>query len=243
MKNIASIVLAAGEGTRIQSKTKNKVMLEVRGKPMMEWSVSTLEDAGLTPIIVVVGFAKDGIRRHFKDRVVYALQKNQQGTAHAVETALLKLPEGIRNVLVINGDDSYNYSANLLTKLVKRHIESDADITMLTIILDNPKGLGRVIRNSKDKVKGVVEEKDATNKQRATSEINPQCWVFSVQFLKSYLAKVPKSSVTGEYYLTELIQLAVKDNKHIETVREKNLAWRGVNTKEELEKAQKLAQN
>ncbi len=110
----------------------------------------------------------------------------------------------------------------------------------MTIEQENPQGLGRIVRGMDDELVGIVEEKDATDDQKRITEINPGCFVFSVQFLKKYLTQVEKSPVTGEYYLTSLIDLALVNNEKVETVQGGKLVWRGVNTPEELEEAERL---
>ena len=110
----------------------------------------------------------------------------------------------------------------------------------MTIEQEDPTGLGRIVRGEDDTVQAIVEEKDATLEQKKIKEINPGCFVFSVAFLKEYLPLVDKSPVTGEYYLTSLIDLAMKHGKKVETVKGGRLAWRGVNTPEELVLAEQL---
>jgi bifunctional UDP-N-acetylglucosamine pyrophosphorylase/glucosamine-1-phosphate N-acetyltransferase len=110
---------------------------------------------------------------------------------------------------------------------------------LLTISVENPTGLGRVVRNE-EKVLGIVEEKDATEEMKKINEINPGCYVFQVSFLKKYLKRINKSPTTGEYYLTALIDIAVKNKQKINDVISGKILWRGVNTPEELKEAEKL---
>jgi bifunctional UDP-N-acetylglucosamine pyrophosphorylase/glucosamine-1-phosphate N-acetyltransferase len=122
------------------------------------------------------------------------------------------------------------------------HIVSDASLTFLTIDVTNPFGLGRIVRDDKGNVKAIVEEKDATESQRIIEEINPACYFFKVSFLKKYLKKVKKSPITGEYYLTSLVDIAIHNKEKIETVQAGFMPWRGVNTKEELREAELIYQ-
>lgn len=236
----AAIVLAAGKGTRLNCKETNKVMLSINGTPMIDFSIKLLKKTKLNPIIVVVGFKKEHIMKYLEDKVWYAVQKKRLGTAHAVSCAIKIMPKTTSNVLIVNGDDSYLYSTDLLRKLIKHHEREKADLTLLTLHKDNPKGLGRIIRDEEGKIIGIVEEKNANSKQKKIQEINPQCWVFKTSFLKKYLPKVKKDRVTGEYYLTELISMAVKNNAKIEDVKGGKIVWQGVNTSEELEEVRKM---
>ncbi|MDO8461005.1 MAG: sugar phosphate nucleotidyltransferase [bacterium] len=242
-KTLGAIVLAAGKGKRMNSKRKNKVTFPLGNRPMILHAVNLLEAIEIGTIIVVVGFAKKSVVDVLRDTsVIFAEQRKRLGTAHACSRALLKLPRHITDVLVLQGDDSAFYKQEILKKLIESHISSRATLTFLTLALDNPFGLGRVVRDALGQVASVVEEKDATEKQRLISEINPACYLFQVKFLRKYLKKIKKSSITGEYYLTNLIGIAIKNKEKVETVKIKGMPWRGVNTEEELKVAEKLFQ-
>ena len=236
----AAIILAAGKGTRMNSQKHNKVMLPVGGKPMIERSVEIIEQAGFSPIILVVGFGKEEIQDLLKNRVLYAVQDDQLGTAHAAQQSMRLVPDTVQNVLIVNGDDSYNYPADLLLKLTDRHRQTNAAVTLLTITVDDPSGLGRIIRDNYGKITMIQEEKDASDEERKIAEVNPQCWVFTKDFLQKYLPDVTKSPVTGEYYLVDLIRLASEHHERVESVHAGNLPWRGVNRPEELEEARRI---
>ena len=240
MKKIAAIILAAGKGKRMRSKNSNKVLSKLGDKQMIIHTVDWLEKLKLKLIIVVVGFAKKSVMDALGNRVAYAVQRKRLGTAHALMCALKKIPGEITDVLILQGDDSALYKEQTIRKLIDIHLSSNVVLTFLTIDVDNPSGLGRVVRDKKDKLISVVEEKDAADDQRKIKEINPACYVFKVAFLKKYLGKVKKSAVTGEYYLTSLIDIAIKNNEKLEAVRGGKILWRGINTLEELKEAQRL---
>lgn len=239
-RNIGAIVLAAGKGKRMQSKTVNKVAMNLADKPMILHAMNLIKSVRIRTIVVVVGFAKKSVLNLLNGEAIYAEQRKRLGTAHAVLCGLRKLPSSVTDVLVLNGDDSAFYNINTIKKLIRSHADSDSAFTFLTLEMDDPTGLGRVIRDKNGKVAAIVEEKDATLSQRKIREINPACYIFTVEFLKKYLKKVEKSHVTGEYYLTSLIGLGIKNNEIIDTFKEKSLPWRGVNTKDELIEAEKL---
>ncbi len=240
-EHIGAIIMAAGKGKRMKAKDINKVAVSLADKPMILHSILLLESLQLQNIVVVVGFAKESVMKALSGTsVLFAEQRKRLGTAHAVFCGLKKLPPSITDVLVLGGDDSAFYSKEILNKLIDTHFNSSAAVTFLTIEKDDPTGLGRVVRDLGGKVTAIVEEKDATLEQRQIHEINPACYVFSRTFLSKYLAKVEKSPVTGEYYLTSLIDTAMKHNQKIATVQGGKLSWQGVNTKEELEEAEKL---
>lgn len=240
MKDIAAIVLAAGRGTRLNSRTVNKVMLPIGGKPMIGHTVNVLKKSGIDTVVIVVGFAKQSIIDYLGDSVLYAEQRKQLGTAHAAECGLKILPAKISDVVIVYGDDSYCYPPKLLQKMIALHKNKKADVTLLTVEKDNPRGLGRILRDTNDKVVGIVEEKNATAKQKEIKEINTGCYVFDRKFLEEYLPRVKKNKVSGEYYLPDLVELAVKNKKRLEAIRGSNIPWRGVNTRGELTQARRI---
>lgn len=239
-RNLGAIVLAAGKGKRMNSKSVNKVALHLADKPMIVHTISLLENAGIKEIVVVVGFAKKSVMNVLGNKVIFAEQKKRLGTAHAAECALKKMPINVQDVLVVNGDDSAFYSEKIITKLIKSHLLSNSAFTFLTIEKDNPFGLGRIVRNSKNELIAIVEEKNAGKAQRIIKEVNPGCYIFKVNFLKKYLSKIKKNKLSGEYYLTDLVDLGIKNNEKVETLKGGAIAWRGVNTKDELQEAEKL---
>ncbi len=242
MNNVGGVILAAGKGKRMNSTTVNKVALPLAGKPMIVHALELLERLNVDPVVIVVGFAKESVMKAVTKNVIYAEQLERLGTAHAVQTAITELPEGIENILVIQGDDSAFYKEEALRKMIDVHLTNGNALTFLTVELSNSTGLGRVVRDENGNVLKIVEEKDATEIEKEIKEINPACYIFSVSFLRKYLPIVEKSPVTGEYYLVSLIELAQKNNERCEAVKGGFMAWRGVNTPEELLEAEKLYQ-
>ena len=240
MKNIAAIILAAGKGKRMQTTHMNKVALPIGGKPMIQRSVAFIKSVGIETVIVVVGFAKESVKEVLGTSVIYAEQKEQLGTANAVLVGLTKLPENIQHVLIVNGDDSAFYKRDTIEKLIKKHVQTQGAATFLTTEKEQPMGIGRIVRDQHKQVVKIVEEKDATEAEKNIQEINVGCYLFQVSFLKKYLPVLSKSSITGEYYLTGLIDLGIQQGEKIETVKEENLFWYGINTPEELAKAERM---
>lgn len=239
-KNLGAIILAAGKGKRMNSTTVNKVAMNLASKPMILHAIHLLQKTNIKTIVVVVGFAKDSVKRIINEDVIFAEQHKRLGTAHAALKGLVALPKFVTDVLIIQGDDSAFYKKETLENLINLHRKEKNSLTFLTIEVKNPTGLGRVLRDENGNVQAVVEEKDATEKQRSINEINPACYVMGIAFLRKYLKKVQKSPVTGEYYLTSLIDIAIKNKERINALNGGNLPWRGVNTKDELVEAEKL---
>ncbi len=240
--DIAGIVLAAGQGKRMESTTQNKVTEDIGGKPMVLRTVELLRSVDINQIVIVVGFQKESVINIFEDSrdVIFAEQLERKGTAHAVQTALKKIEKSPQDVIILQGDDSIFYTKDLLYALIKEHRENKSSLTFLTINTDNPAGLGRILRDKDDQVIGIVEEKDATDSQLKINEINPACYVVATDFLSKYLKEINPSPVTGEYYLTSLIDIGLSNKEKIHAHRAGKIPWRGVNTKEELDQAKRL---
>ena len=236
---LVGVVLAGGKGTRFASRDTNKVAFLLAGKPIILYGVELLERLKITPIIVVVGFAKESVKKALEGHTVtFVEQKEQLGTANAVALAVKKLPPTATNVLVINGDDPFHKEENV-RHLMKIHEATEAAITFTTTKLANPRGMGRIVHDSQGKVTAIVEENDATDEQRKIKEVNVASYIFTLDFLKKYLSKLAKNPVTGEYYLTDLIVLAAENGERIETLSVGG-KWKGINSPGDLREAEKL---
>lgn len=247
MKNFGAIILAAGKGTRMNMVEDNKVVVPLADKPMIQYIVDFMNKIQIENIVVVVGFAKESVMKALnKYQIIYADQGEPMGTGHALVSGLNKLPSEVEDVLVVYGDDAVLYTeqnTSLIKKLFAMQQKENAAITFLTIEMDNPSALGRIVRNSQNKVIAIVEEKDATDEQKKIKEINPGCFVFSVKFLQKYKSQITKSPITGEYYINNFIDLAIQNGEKVQAVNGGKLNWRGVNTAEELKEANMLIIN
>lgn len=243
-RKLGAIILAAGQGKRMQVDGVNKVTMHLDNKPIIAHIVHFMKRMLIDTIVVVIGHAKESVMQTLeKEHVLYAEQTQRLGTGHALHVGVQVLPEDVTDVFVVYGDDAVFYNGKhvpVMEELFREQLSSDAAFTFLTIQQDNPAGLGRIVRDENGRLQAIVESKDATEEQLKITEINPGCFVFSVAFLRKYLPKVEPSPVTGEYYLTSLIDLAIQDGLNVQTVKGGKLAWRGVNTKEELAEAERL---
>jgi bifunctional UDP-N-acetylglucosamine pyrophosphorylase/glucosamine-1-phosphate N-acetyltransferase len=247
MDTLGAIILAAGLGKRMNSVDRNKVTSPIAGKPIILHITQFIKKIGIEKIVVVIGFAKDSVIEALSGvDVIFAEQTERLGTGHAVGVALEKLPSEVTDVFIAYGDDAVFYidkHIGVFQELFKVHKESGSAVTFLTLEQENPFALGRIIRDETGKVTAIVEEKDATEEERKITEINPGSFVFKVEFLKQYLSELSKSPVTGEYYINNFVDIALKHNLKVETVKGGKLVWRGVNTQEELEEAERLFTN
>jgi bifunctional UDP-N-acetylglucosamine pyrophosphorylase/glucosamine-1-phosphate N-acetyltransferase len=206
MAGTFAVILAAGLGTRMKSK-KHKVLHPICGKPMIQHMLDTLNKTGFDRKIVVVGKLKEQVMAALGDAYEYAVQEEQLGTAHAVMMAqpLLAGQEGI--TLVCAGDTPIIRPATI-ERMLEEHRASGAAVTVLTAVVDNPFGLGRIIRDEKTgDVLRIVEEKDATPAERQIREINSSVYLFDNRLLFEALQKIDNNNSQGEYYLTDCLEV------------------------------------
>ncbi len=228
------IILAAGKSVRMKSSIP-KVLHLVAGQPMIVRTLNISDDVRPRQIIVVTSpQSNDLIQKIVGKRYNFAVQEQPLGTADAVNSGLRKVSMGINTVAVMYGDDTAFYKPKTILNVFKKHQESEAKITFVTVKRQNPAGLGRIIRK-KDKLVGIVEEKDATASQRKIKEVNDGLYFFERNWLASNLSKLLPSKATGELYLTDLIQVALENQDLVETYKlENSNEWQPVNTQEEL---------
>lgn len=204
---IKSIILAAGKGTRMKSE-KPKVLHEIFNKPLVGWVLSVCENAGSLENIVVVGHKGEEVskfvsKNHPQSSCVE--QKEQLGTGHAVSMAKTALDDFDGCVLVLCGDTPL-ISAESLKKFINFHNENKADITVMSAILNNPFGYGRIVRGNQNNVLEIVEQKDCTEVQKAIHEINAGMYCLNWQKIKGFFSELKNDNVQNEYYLTDIIK-------------------------------------
>jgi len=238
MKNIATIILAAGEGTRMKSSLP-KVLHNICGKPMLEYLIDNVNSIGINKVIVIVGHKAKLVKKQIGG-IKCIVQNELLGTGDAVSkarSALLK-DNKIDNVLILYGDTPL-LSQEIIKKLVEKHVSSNAGATLLTAQLKNPTGYGRVIRSSGGKIVKIVEELDASIYEKIIEEINVGVYCFSKRALFYGLEKIKPDNKKEEYYLTDTIEVLTKANILVESVTTNNAEeFLGVNTRAELGKAE-----
>lgn len=206
-----TIIMAAGKGTRMKS-ARPKVLQSLAGKPLLAYVLTAAKQLGSSQNIVVFGFLGEQVKAAFKeDGIEWVEQAEQLGTGHAVQMALPVLPKTGKS-LILSGDVPLIQVATL-SKL----IHTDSPVAMLTLNVANPFGLGRIVRTD-GKVVAIVEEKDATDAQKQISEINSGVYCVDNALLHQYLPKLNNDNAQGEYYLTDIIKMAVADGVDIATI-------------------------
>jgi len=240
MKDTVALVLAAGKGTRMYSDLA-KVLHPICGRPMLSYTLAVVEELGFDRVLVVVGHQAGRIKKVFADaQVEWVLQAQQLGTAHAVQCALPHLTDHAGSVLICCGDTPL-LTAETLRLFQMEHTKLDADLSVLSMLLDDPGSYGRVIRDSGGEVAGIIEAKDASERERNIREVNTGIYCGSAELLRAVLPDVENANVQGEYYLTDLVQLAAGRGWKVRAVTGSDpKEFQGINTKEELEAAEKI---
>lgn len=241
--NVAVVILAAGEGKRMQSDLP-KVMIELKGKPLIDYVVSTVEKTGIKPVVVVSG--RDTlVKDYLGQRANYVTQDQQLGTGHAVAQTQASL-ENVNHVMVLYGDMPFITSESI-NKLITQHTASQATITLGTITMtdfnewrSSLKDFGRIVRNNSGEIVKSVELKDATPDEVKSNELNPCYYVFEAGWLWENLKKLKNENSQGEYYLTDLIEMAVVEGKKISSVAIDPKEAIGINTQDGLAVAERL---
>jgi UDP-N-acetylglucosamine diphosphorylase/glucosamine-1-phosphate N-acetyltransferase len=214
--NLCFVILAAGMGKRLGGENQ-KTVTKILGKPMLKYLLETIKKFNPSKIVVVVGFKKEEVFKELEgENVEYVEQKELKGTGDAVLQTenILKNFQG--DIIVLNGDTPF-ISEGTINKLITIHKEGQSYCTFLTSIVENPTGYGRVLRDKKNKVKGIVEEANATPEEKKIPEINAGVYVFKSDGLFSSLKKIEMNPVKKEYYLTDIIKIYRSENKKILT--------------------------
>ena len=220
MKNteIAAIILAAGLGKRMKSDIP-KVLHTVAGRPMLFYPIEVVKDLGIEKVVIVVGHKGDEeintlqeVRSQNKSQIQFVKQEPQLGTGHAVLCAEDSLKDWKGNVLILSGDVPL-IARETIMGLMGLHTKKKAAISFISTVVADPSGYGRVIRNKSGSVVRIVEDKDAGAREKAVNEINTGIYCINAPFLFSGLKNIKKENAQGEYYLPDLIGMAVKE-KH-----------------------------
>ena len=211
---VTVVVLAAGQGKRMHSDLP-KVLQPLAGRPLLDHVLDAAKALQPAAIHVVYGHGGDRVRAAFADHELsWTLQSEQLGTGHAVAQALPSIPDD-HEVLVLFGDVPLVRSRTL-QRLVAD--SADGKLALLTAVLDDPSGYGRVLRNELGEVWRVVEDKDASLEERRINEVNTGLMAFTAGSLRRHLRQLTNDNAQGEYYLTEVIELAAKENRKIEGI-------------------------
>ena len=227
-----AIILAAGQGKRIKSNLP-KVLHKACGKEMVNHVIDTMREAGIDDVNVIIGKGAKLVQDRTSSRnVTYSLQEEQLGTGHAVKCAKAFL-DGKSGVVAIFTGDAQLIKASTVKKLIDIHIANNNCATLLTSIVENPTGYGRIVRND-NAVEKIVEHKDCSEDELNITEINAGMYCFDIKNLLDALGKLSNNNAQGEYYLTDVIEIFKSNGEKIGAMVTNFEETLGVNSRSEL---------
>lgn len=233
-----TIILAAGKGTRMKSKLP-KVLHKVAGKEMLQHVIDAAKSAGSTREVVIIGNGAELVKEKISD-VEFVLQEEQLGTGHAVLCAKKNFSDSEGTLLVLCGDTPL-FTGELLKNFANAHENSKAAATVLTAVMPDATGYGRIIREENGEFKKIVEHKDATQDEKKISEVNAGIYCFDVKKLFSALTQVKNENAQGEYYLPDVLTILKNSGEKISAVvAEDYTQTLGINSRVQLAEAEKV---
>ncbi|WP_350657290.1 bifunctional UDP-N-acetylglucosamine diphosphorylase/glucosamine-1-phosphate N-acetyltransferase GlmU [Psychrobacter sp. S1-30-MNA-CIBAN-0213] len=241
--SLSVIILAAGKGTRMQS-AKPKVLQTLAGKPLLGHVLDTCDELTVAKTIVVYGFGGDQVQTAMDDKyahlpITWVAQTEQLGTGHAVKVALEQLPKDGQS-LILYGDVPLVSCQTLATL----QAANTAGMSMLTLTVDNPFGLGRIKRDASGNIEAIVEQKDANTDEQSIQEINSGIYCVDNALLHKYLPELSNDNAQQEYYLTDIVKMAVADGVTIAAIEpEHTFEIEGVNNRQQLASLERTWQN
>ena len=241
--DIQTIILAAGKGSRMKSDLP-KVLHHLAGKPLVQHVIDSCQSLGASDCHLVVGHGAELVRNAVsggKVKLSFAEQIQQLGTGHAVKMALSSLIDD-SPTLILYGDVPLIHHDTLL-QLIQLHQQNPTGIALMTCFLDDPTGYGRIVRNGQNMVAGIVEHKDSSDEQKKINEINTGILCCNSSQLKRWISNLNNNNVQGEYYLTDIIEMAVNEGEKVETAQPVNLyEVEGINTLRQLAELERVWQ-
>lgn len=210
-----ALILAAGQGTRMKSNT-SKVLHQVFGKALVYYPIQAARYAGATSVCMIVGHKAEEVQETIGDGVSYALQKEQLGTGHAVMQAMDFIGEE-GEIIILYGDTPL-ITGETIEKMLAFHRKKHNAATVLSAIVDNPHGYGRIVRDESKHFVKIVEQKDATDEEKRIGEINGGMYVFEAKLLKYALGKITNNNQQNEYYLTDTIEILLEAGHNVDAI-------------------------
>ncbi len=238
MPQVAAVILAAGQGTRMKSENP-KVLHPVNGVPLIQWTTDLVKNCRFQRRVVVLPPRLDAIKPIIGKGFAVAIQANPKGTGHAL-MQVQKILKGFQGDLVVLYGDMPLLKKETLEKLVKTHQQSGAEATLLTANLPNPFGYGRIVRGGQGNILRVVEELDATPEQRRIQEVNTGYVCYKTGALWPALSRIGSKNAKGEYYLTDVVHALIETGKKVQWVSSSVEEVWGVNDRVQLARAAKI---
>lgn len=233
---VTAVLLAAGQGTRMKSALP-KVLHPLCGKPMVWHVLEALKAAATEKPVVVVGHGAEAVTKYLSGSAETVLQEPQLGTGHAAMQAE-SLLKGQTDYVIITYADMPLLRAETFQRLVETQRLNPGPLSLLTVIADDPRGFGRIVRKPNGTVAAIVEEYVATPEQQQIKELNVGAYCFKADWLWGALHRIEKNPKKGEYYLTDIVEIAVRDNLPVQAVvHDDFIETIGINTRVHLSEA------
>ena len=234
---ITAVLLAAGQGTRMKSDLP-KVLHPLCGKPMIWHVLEALKAATTEKPVVIVGYSAEEVKKYLGDSADCVLQEPQLGTAHAAMQAE-SLLRGKTDYVIVTYADMPLLRGETFKQLLETQRRNTGPLSLLTVIAEDPRGFGRIVRKPDGTVEAIVEEYVATLEQRQIKELNVGAYCFKADWLWNALHRIEKNPKKGEYYLTDIVEIAVKDNLPVQAVvHDDFIETIGINTRVHLSEAE-----
>jgi bifunctional UDP-N-acetylglucosamine pyrophosphorylase/glucosamine-1-phosphate N-acetyltransferase len=239
MTKIAAVILAAGQGTRMRS-SQPKVLHPVAGRPMVLWTLFNAQALGVDDVVLVVGSDAEAVQQVVCPGVRYVYQAQRLGTGHATLQAR-ELLQGRSEVVMVLYGDMPTLRRETLEQLLEVHLQCRPAVSILSVESDDSMGFGRVVRDDGGAVREIVEEAVATPEILALRELNCGIYCFDAAWLWERLPNVPLTQPKGEYYLTDMVGLAIADGRRVETVTIRDVREvQGINTRVHLAQSERI---
>jgi bifunctional UDP-N-acetylglucosamine pyrophosphorylase/glucosamine-1-phosphate N-acetyltransferase len=245
-KQIQIVILAGGQGKRMKSDLP-KVLIPFKGKPMIKYLLDSVRKSGVCKQpVIVVGKKAELVKRELGSDYIYIFQPKQLGTGHAVACTKKYLQGNADIIFILYGDQPF-VKASTIKRLVEAHQRQNKVLTMAVAKVKDYNDwraplyqFGRIIRNKQDKIKKIVELKDCTKEQEKITEVNPSFFCSKANWLWQNINKLKNNNAQREYYLTDLVAMAIKQGREIAEVLIGPKEALGINTKEQLEAAENI---
>lgn len=242
--NYAIVLLAAGKGKRMRNPNLPKVLVPLKGKPMLGWVLDTANRLSTKFIFVIVGYKKELVigyisKTNSQNKIQIVEQFEQLGTANAILQLQGRIPSEIKHLLVLSGDVPF-VKERTLRDFIERHLNGNYDLSLITTEVDDPTGYGRIIRHKDGNILRIIEQKDLKDDCMDIKEINTGIYCIKVEGLFESLKKINNLNAQGEYYLTDLVCIYLNDNRKVLAFKSDNPdEFLGINTPEELKKLER----
>ena len=234
---VTAVLLAAGQGTRMKSSLP-KVLHPFCGKPLVWHALEALKQAATETPVVVIGHGADEVKKYLGDSADCVLQEPQLGTGHAALQAE-SLLKNKTDLVIVTYADMPLLRGETFARLVETQRLNPGPFSLITVFADDPHGFGRILRNADGTVQAIVEEYVATPEQQKIKELNVGAYCFNADWLWDALHRIPKNAKKGESYLTDVVELAVKDNLPVQAVVHDDFSETiGINTRVHLAEAE-----